>query len=296
MQGQTNTRQERMQEIIMQLQEGVAEVFTNENYLHFLNMMSMFHNYSVNNCILILSQNPLASRVASFATWKKLGCSVRKGSKGIKILVPIPYKYQKEKRSIDENGDTVEETVEAQSLYFKIGHVFDRSQVDGDLPNPCEELQYNSDSLHLAVERIIVQNHDISYDFELKPGDANGYCRLDTKEIFLRPNMSDLQTLKTIIHEKAHQLLHTSDSEQMYTREEAEVQAESCAYVALQHFQNSTGMQLESSSYSFPYIATWASGRELKELRSSLEVIKKTSDELIRWLSSETDLQLVALV
>ncbi len=285
-------KREQMQKILEQLEDGVSKVFTSENYIRFLNMLSQFHSYSVNNCILILSQCPTATRVASFVTWKKLGCKVQKGSKGIKVLVPIPYKYQKEQKRVDENGDFVEETVEATALYFKIGYVFDRSQVDGDLPSPCQELQDNSDLIHRAVTRIIDQNDDIGYDDTLVPNVANGYCRLENGEIRIRPQMSDLQTLKTIIHEKAHQLLHASDSKRKYTREEAEVQAESCAYVVLQHFQSSTGVQLESSSYSFPYIATWASGRELKELTSSLEAIKKTSEELVRWLANETDLQL----
>lgn len=287
-----DTRKEKMQEIMEQLEKGVADVFTSDNYIRFLNIISQFHSYSLNNCVLILSQYPSASRVASFATWKKIGCSVQKGSKGIKILVPTPKKIVKEQTAIDDDdGNAIVETIEKKALYFKVGHVFDVSQVDGEIPSLCEELKDNSEYLHNAVERIISQNSDINYDFNLKQGGANGYCRLDTKAIFLRAGMSDLQTLKTILHEKAHQLLHTSDSEK-YTREEKEVQAESCAYVALQHIQSSTGIQLDSSSYTFPYVATWASGRELKELKSSLEVIKTTSEELIRWITSETDLQM----
>ena len=285
------TRKEKMQEVMDQLEEGVAQVFTSENYIRFLNTLSQFHHYSLNNCILIVSQFPQASRVASFATWKKIGCAVRKGSKGIKVIVPTPKKVVKETESVDEDGNTIETTEETKALYFKIGYVFDVSQVDGEIPSPCQELQDNSDYLHQAVVRIISQNSDIDYDYGLKQGDANGYCRVDTRDIFLRAGMSDLQTLKTILHEKAHQLLHTSDSSR-YTREEMEVQAESCAYVALQHIQGATGLQLDSSSYSFPYIATWATGRELKELKSSLEVIKDTSEELIRWITSETDLQM----
>lgn len=283
-----DARKEKMEEILQQLEKGVSEVFTSENYIRFLNILSQFHNYSLNNCILILQQFPSASRVASFATWKKIGCNVQKGSKGIKILVPTPKKYIKEQTSFDEEGNSITETIEKKILYFKIGYVFDRSQVDGEIPSPCRELTDNSDYLHQAVEKIISQNSDIDFDYSLKPGGANGYCRLDTKEIFIRAGMSDLQTIKTILHEKAHQLLHTSASE--YTHEEKEVQVEASAYTVLQHISNSTGLQLDSSSYSFPYIATWATSRELKELRSSLEVIKKTSEELIRWITSETDL------
>lgn len=290
----TNQR-DKMDEIMKQLEEGVASVYTSENYLRFLDLMSNFHQYSLNNCLLILSQFPSASRVASYRTWQKCGCNVVKGSKGIKILVPITHKFQKEKETTNEDGETIKEIVDAQTVYFKIGHVFDQSQVQGEIESPCKEIDVNSDYLHKLVELIIKENNDINYDFELKPGGANGYCRLDSGEIFLRPNLGDLHTLKTIIHEKSHQLLHANASkDHPFDRSQAEIQAESCAYVVLQSLQRSTGMALDSSCYSFPYIATWAQERELSQLKSSLETIKDTSNELVLWITKAMNLLEIA--
>lgn len=284
----TTGRQDKIKEIMTQLEEGVASVFTSANYTRLLNMLGQFHNYSVNNCILILMQCPSASRVASYQTWKKLGYPVRKGEKGIKVLVPIPYTYQTEQKTVDEQGNPVVETVDAKGLTFKVGHVFDVSQVQGEMPTLAHELEDDPEYLRQAVERIIAENESINYDHNLKKGGANGYYRLDTKQIALRPDMSASQTIKTIIHEKAHSLLHNSATD--YTREEAEVQAESIAYVVCNAFG------LDTSDYSFGYIAGWSSGRETKELKSSLAVIEKTARELMRWLASASDLQMVVPV
>lgn len=282
----TTGKQERMKEIMTQLEKGVQDVFTSENYTRLLNMLGQFHNYSMNNCILILMQCPNASRVASFQTWKKLGYPVRKGEKGIKVLVPIPYTYQTERKTVDEQGNPVTETLDVKGLTFKVGHVFDASQVDGEMPTLAYELEDDSENLRQAVEKIVTENENIAYDHGLKKSDANGYYRLDTKQIALRPDMSASQTIKTIIHEKAHSLLHNSASE--YTREEAEVQAESVAYCVCSAFG------LDTSSYSFGYIASWSNGRETKELKSSLAIIEKTARELMHWLANASDLQMVA--
>ena len=284
----TTGKQDKMKEIMTQLEEGVASVFTSANYTRLLNMLGQFHNYSVNNCILILMQCPSASRAASYQTWKKLGYPVRKGEKGIKVLVPIPYIYQTEQKTVDEQGNPVTETVDAKGLTFKIGHVFDVGQVNGEMPTLARELTDDPENLRQAVERIVAENENIDYDHNLKKGGANGYYRLDTKQIALRPDMSASQTIKTIIHEKAHSLLHNSATD--YTREEAEVQAESVAYCVCSAFG------LDTSDYSFGYIAGWSNGRETKELKSSLAIIEKTARELMRWLASATDLQTVVPV
>lgn len=278
-----------LKDTIQQLEDGVKAVFKNgSNFMNYLHFLSNFHQYSFNNCILIMLQCPSASMVASFQSWKKLGGHVRKGEKGIKILVPIPYKYEKKKKIQDEDGTECCVVEEATGLSFRVGSVFDCQQVEGvELPEICRELTDNSAELQNAVERIINQNEDISYDPTLKQGGANGYYRLDTKQICLRQNMAAMQTLKTIIHEKAHSILHTAASKEKYTRAEAEVQAEAIAYVVCNRFG------LNSSDYSFEYIASWANGRELKELRESLAVIEKTAKELIDWLASQTDLVMV---
>lgn len=276
--------QARMNEIMKQLEDGVSAVFTSDNYVRLLKMLSQFHNYSVNNCILILMQCPTASRVASYRTWKKLGHPVRRGEKGIKVLVPIPYTCHKEQQAIDEQGNPTTETVDVPGLAFRVGHVFDASQVQGELPTLAHELEDDSEHLQRAVERIIAGDENINYDPNLKKGTANGYYRMDTKQIALRAGMSALQTVKTIVHEKAHSLLHNSASIK-YTREEAEVQAESIAYCVCSAFG------LDTSDYSFGYVASWSNGKETKELKSSLAVIEKTARELMHWLASASDLK-----
>ncbi len=269
-----------MQDVLKQLEDGVQAVFTSENYISFLKMMAQFHNYSYNNVILILTQCPTATRCASFQTWKKLGHPVKRGEKGIKVLVPIPYTYEKKQKTVDEDGNAIMETVDAKGLTFRIGHVFDAQQVDGQLPSPCHELTDDSEVLQAAVNRIISENDEISYDVTLQEGGANGYYRVDTKQICLRTGMAASQEFKTLIHEKAHSLLHNSDAEQKFTRSEAEVQAESVAFVVCNAFGVDSGTE-----YSFPYIATWQ-GKDMNVLRSSLSVIEKTARELISWFAS----------
>lgn len=277
---------DKLQEVMAQLEEGISAVFTSDNYIRLLNMLAQFHHYSVNNCILILMQCPTATRIASFRTWKKLGLSVKKGEKGIKVLVPIPYTYQRTQTTLDEYNQPITEVVEGKGLSFRVGHVFDASQVNGQLPSLAMELTDDADYLQAAVERIVRESPDIHYDQELTRETANGYYRLDTKEIFLRPGMAAAQTLKTIIHEKAHSVLHYAGSEQR-TAEEREVQAESVAYCVASAFG------LDTSDYSFGYIAGWSNGHETKELKSSLAVIEKTARELMSWLASSTDLTLI---
>lgn len=280
-------KKESMQQIMDELEAGVASVFESDNYVKLLDMMSQFHHYSYNNCILILSQFPTASRVASFATWtKRLGFRIKPQSKGIKVLVPIPYRYQKEKKTVDDDGTPITETIEAQGLSFRIGHVFDQSQVEGEFPTIANELTDDSEELRKAVDRIMTEQADIMYDSTLKEGDANGYFSLVTQDIHIRTGMSSSHTLRCIIHEKAHQLLH-SDKASGITREEAECQAESVSYICSRSFG------LDTSDYSFGYVAGWSNGKELKELKSSLAVIEKAARELMRWLASATDLEMV---
>lgn len=283
-----NIMTDKVKEIISQLEDGVEAVFASENYIRLLNMLAQFHSYSYNNCILILMQCPSATRVASFQTWKKMGYPVNKGEKGIRILVPIPYTYQKEQKSVDEQGNSVTETVDAKGLTFRVGNVFDASQVVGELPTLAKELTEDPAFLQEAVKQIISKNENINYDYNLKKGEANGYYRTDTKEIYLRTGMAAMQTLKTIIHEKAHSVLHSASDG--YSQEEAEVQAESVAYCVASAFG------LDTNDYSFGYIAGWSSNRETKELKSSLAVIEKTARELMNWLVSSTDLELLVPV
>lgn len=284
-----DTRQEKMAEIMEQLEVGVANVFTSENYIQLLRFWSRFHKYSFNNCILILAQRPTASRVASFQTWKKLGYPVNKGEHGIRILVPIPYTYQRKEAKKDVLGNSIEEVVDAKGLSFRVGNVFDASQVNGKLPTLVHELQDDPKSLKIAVDQLIGASENIQYDPTLVEGNANGYYRLDSSMIFLREGMSSMQTFKTLIHEKAHSMMHHADAESC-SRQTAEVQAESIAFVVTSAFG------LDTSDYSFPYIASWSDGRELKELKSSLAVIEKTAKELMNWVCNSSNLELLEVV
>lgn len=284
-----------MDQALETLENGVKEVFTSENYRNYLKFFSQFHNYSFNNVIMILSQYPTASKVASFKTWNKLGLKVKKGSKGIKILVPIPYSYTKEEVVTDEfnqvkydkNGNKVIEETEVKGLTFRLGNVFDISQVDGEVPTLTNELQDNPKQLEKAIESLIrTSTTPINYDYSLNSQTAYGYYSLIEKAIYLRADLSSMHTFKTLIHEKAHSMLHNKDQHN-YTREEAEVQAESIAFVVC----NCLGFN--TSEYSFGYIASWSKNKELKELKTSLKVIAETSNEILKWIEESTDLKSV---
>lgn len=285
-----------MDQVLEKLENGVKDVFTSENYRNYLKFFSQFHNYSFNNVIMILMQYPTASKVASFRTWNKLGLKVKKGSKGIKVLVPIPYSYVKEEVVKDEfnnvrydkNGNKVVEETEVNRLTFRLGNVFDISQVEGEIPTLTNELKDNPKQLEEAIENLIRTNDvPINYDYTLNSNTAYGYYSLTEKAIYLRPDLNFMHMFKTLIHEKAHSMLHNKDQNK-YTREEAEVQAESTAFVVC----NCLGF--DTSEYSFGYIASWSKNKELKELKESLKVIADTSNEILKWIEESTGLKLVS--
>lgn len=263
-------KQQEMNTIIKTLEDGVIEVFDSEKYKRLLEFYSKFHNYSINNIILILMQRPDARKCASYTIWKSLKMQVRKGEKGIKILCPVPYSYRK-KGYADEDENTL-----ISGVRFKIGHVFDISQIEGDMPTLADELTDNPENLKDIIDNLINSSPiTITYDYNLKKNDGNGYYDLLNKSIALRAGMSTLQTFKTIIHEIAHSILHNDDK---CSNEEAEVQAESIAFVVC------SALGLDTIGYSFEYVATWSSGKELRELRGSLSVIEKTSKEILKLL------------
>lgn len=289
-------RKQEMDQALETLEKGVKDVFTSENYRNYLKFFSQFHNYSFNNVIMILMQYPTASKVASFRTWNKLGLKVKKGSKGIKVLVPIPYSYFKEEVVTDEfnnvrydkDGNKVVEETEVNGLTFRLGNVFDISQVEGEIPTLTNELQDNPKQLEEAIEALIkTSSVPINYDYTLNSQTAYGYYSLVEKAIYLRPDLNSMHMFKTLIHEKAHSMLHNKDQNK-YTREEAEVQAESTAFVVC----NCLGF--DTSEYSFGYIASWSKNKELKELKESLKVIADTSNEILKWIEESTGLKPVS--
>ena len=265
-------KQIEQQEAIQKLEQGVKEVFTSEKYEEFLKTYSKFHKYSINNSILILMQRPDASNIASFQTWKKLGRQINKGEKGIKVLVPIPYKYEKEVEN--KSGDT--ETIELSGTSFRIGNVFDISQTTGkELPKLTTDLKEYSAEIELAIEAI-AKTSKVPVRFESDmPHDKKGYYSISNKEIVINDNMSDTQTFKTLVHEIAHSKIHAIDLKK-YNANEREVQAESVAYVVCNIYG------IDTSEYSFGYIAGWSSGKEMSELKESLSIIQDCSSEMIK--------------
>ena len=281
---------DRMKEITDRLETGIQELFESERYTAYLTSMAKFHSYSFNNTLLIAMQG--GQLVAGYNKWRDdFHRNVKRGEKGIKILAPAPYKVKKEMPKLDEQGQPVmdkdgkplTEVQETQVPAFKIVSVFDVSQTEGEpLPSiGVDELAGNVEQYEdffKALER----TSPVPMAFEDIPGGSHGYYHLTEKRIAIQENMSELQTLKTAIHEIAHAKLHAIDPDAPVTKQAdrpdsrtREVQAESVAYAVCQHYG------LDTSDYSFGYVAGWSSGKDLKELRASLETIRATAHELI---------------
>lgn len=280
--------QNKMNEIPQMLEEGVHKVFESDNYKNYLNIMSKFHNYSINNTLLIARQNPDATLVAGFKSWEKnFGRHVKKGEKGIKILAPSPYKKKvlvelvdpvSREIMLDINGNPVKEETEVNMTAYRIVSVFDVSQTEGN-PLPqigVAELTGNVDEYELFVEAL-KQSTSVPISFENISGVAKGYYNPVTASIAVKAGMPESQTVKTMIHEIAHSILHNDilDEAEKKDRQTKEVEAESVAYTVCQHFG------IDTSDYSFGYIASWSSSKETEELKQSLETIQKTASGLI---------------
>ena len=281
---------DRMKEITDRLETGIQELFESERYKAYLTSMAKFHSYSFNNTLLIAMQG--GQLVAGYNKWRDdFHRNVKRGEKGIKILAPAPYKVKKEVPKLDEQGKPVmdkdgkplTEVQETQVPAFKIVSVFDVSQTEGEpLPSiGVDELAGNVEQYE-DFFKALEQTSPVPMAFEDIPGGSHGYYHLTEKRIAIQENMSELQTLKTAIHEIAHAMLHAIDKDTPATeqadrpdRRTREVQAESVAYAVCQHYG------LDTSDYSFGYVAGWSSGRELSELKASLETIRKAANELI---------------
>ena len=285
--------QGRMKEITDRLEKGITELFESERYMEYLRVMSKFHNYSINNSLLIAFQKPDASLIAGFTAWQKqFERNVKKGEKGIKIIAPAPFKIKQEKEKLDpqsnkpvigKDGKSVMEEQEITIPAYKVVSVFDVSQTEGkELPD------ISVDSLTGDVEHFkdvfaaLEKASPVPIRFENIEGGAHGYYSLKDKRIAIQEGMSQLQTLKTAIHEIAHAKLHDIDlnspkeeKEKRPDQRTREVQAESVAYTVCQHYG------LDTSDYSFGYVAGWSSGREMAELKSSLETIRSAAAEII---------------
>lgn len=292
-----NTEKQKVKEITDRLEEGLKELFESEKYKSYLTTMAKFHNYSFNNTLLIAMQKPEASLVAGFRAWQtNFNRHVKKGERGIRILAPAPYKVKEERDKLDpvtgeimldENGMPQKEEVEVKIPAFRAVSVFDVSQTDGE---PIPELE--AKELLSTVEGYEAFINAVTFiapvpiRFEDIPGDSKGYFSPAENRIAVQEGMSESQTLKTMLHETAHSMLHNKELNADITvpakdRNTKEVEAESIAYTVCQHFG------IETSEYSFGYIAGWSSGKDMKELKSSLDTIRRTASELITGIEGQ---------
>ena len=284
---------EKLKEITDRLEQGITELFDSERYKEYLRVMSKFHNYSFNNTLLIAMQKPDASLIAGFNSWKnQFQRNVKKGEKGIKIIAPSPFKIKQEMEKIDpqtqtpvigRDGKPVTEEKEITIPAYKVVSVFDVSQTEGkELPDIAVDALTGDVEQYSDFFAALEKTSPVPIGFEKIKGGAHGYYHLEDKRIALDEGMSELQTLKTAIHEIAHAKLHDIDlnapkdeQQPRVDRRTREVEAESVAYTVCQHYG------LDTSDYSFGYVAGWSSGRELAELKSSLETIRSAAADII---------------
>lgn len=280
-------QEEKIKELTDKLENGIREMFESEKYKNYLSVMSRFHNYSANNMLLIALQKPEASYVAGFMAWKReFQRNVKKGEKAIQILAPCPYKVKRLVQKTDpvtgqiitdETGKPLEEVKEVAIPAYKVVSVFDVSQTEGKkLPEIAENLQGNVKNYTDMVEALKIVS-PVPISFEIIDGGVNGYYHLVEKRIAFKEKMSEMQNIKTMIHEISHACLHNRREGENSEKDTntKEVEAESIAYVVCQHYG------IDTSEYSFGYIAGWSSSRETVELKESLGIIRKTATDMI---------------
>lgn len=288
-------RKQQMKEITERLEQGVKDIFTSEMYTTYLRTMAKFHNYSFNNTLLIAMQRPDATLVAGFNAWKnKFNRYVKKGEKGIQIIAPAPIKEVEEREKIDkdtglavlnENGEPEMERVEYVVPRFRLTTVFDISQTDGE-PIPSLEVNELTASVkdYALLTAAIEQVSPVQMRFDEIEGNAKGYYSDADKEICIQAGMGESQTIKTMIHEVAHAMLHNSDSMKQRGEEKdrltKETEAESIAFTVC------SVLGIDTSDYSFPYVASWASGKEMKELKDSMDTIRLTAADFLEKLEA----------
>ncbi len=296
-----NRNAQQVKEITDKLEQGIKELFESERFKEYLRTMSKFYNYSFNNTLLIAMQKPDATLIAGYTSWQRnFDRQVMKGEKGIKILAPAPYKAQVEMEKIDPktqrpmldaDGKPVTETVEVMRPAFKVVSVFDVSQTDGkELPDIMVGELTGSVEQYEDFWRILKEISPVPVGLENIEGGAHGYYHLTEKRIAIDDGMSEMQTIKTLIHEIAHAKLHAIDPDEKVSPEEKkdrhtkEVEAEAVAYTVCQRYG------LETSDYSFGYIAGWSSDKETKELKGSLETIRSTAADMIESIDEKLKL------
>ena len=291
-----NTEKQRVQELTDKLEQGLQDLFNSDSYRNYLSTMSKFHNYSFNNTLLIAMQKPDATLVAGYKAWQKnFERHVNKGEKAIRILAPAPYKIKEERDKIDpvtqellldKDGNPQKEEVEITIPAFRAVSVFDVAQTDGKpIPELAAKELLSDVEGYQDMIRAVEAISPVPIELEEIAGDSKGYYDREAKRIAVQENMSESQTLKTMIHEVVHSKLHSKEVEQdeqmKKDRNTKEVEAESIAYTVCQHFG------IDTSDYSFGYIAGWSSGRDTKELRASMDTIRRTASELITGIEEQ---------
>lgn len=285
------SQSEQIKGITEKLQQGIENLFDSDTYKNYLKTMSKFHSYSLNNTLLIAMQKPDATTVAGYGTWKQMNRQVVKGSKAIKILAPCIYK----RKDIADIAGTPDKSIadkdisesEKVLIGFKVANVFDISQTEGEpLPEITHKLQGNVDEYSDFMEALN-QFSPVPIEFKEIEGSANGYYHLVDKNIIIDKNMSQMMNCKTAIHEITHALLHDKDTglekDNLPNKETKEVQAESVAFTVCHYYG------IDTSDYSFGYIGGWSSGKDLKELKASLETIRQTAQTIISGVDQKLD-------
>ncbi len=281
---------EKVSELVGKLEDGLKEIFDSDKYKNYVNTMAKFHNYSVNNTLLINQQKPDATLVAGFDSWaRNFGRHVKKGERGIKIIAPAPYMVKKEKQLVDPktgeklfNPDGTPKTteVEVKIPVFKVSYVYDISQTYGkDLPTlGVAELGNTVDRAKDYIDSL-KKVSPVPIEFGVTNGDSKGFYSPSNQSITIKDGMSDAQTIKTMVHEISHAKLHNPEALKEEGKRKSkgtiEMEAESVAYIVCQHFG------IDTSDYSFGYIAGWSEGKGTEELKESMQSIRETSSEMI---------------
>lgn len=286
------SQKDKVEALTGKLEKGIKEFLQSGKFQEYLKTMSKFHSYSYRNCMLIAMQNPAATLVAGFHAWKtKFGRTVDRGQKGMQILAPIIYDKKEWKQKLDsdgeplynENGEKQMEEVTEKQMRFRVVTVFDVAQTSGKpLPELATELDGSVEQYELLFEALkSVTDATIVVEPFGQSETAKGYYSRTDHSIHIKDGMSQVQTLKTAIHEAAHSILHQDEqAAKDKTPETKECEAESVAFIVCNHFG------VDTSDYSFPYLATWASSAELPELQASLAIIQKTASDMISKLTS----------
>ena len=281
-------RKEELEQMSSTLEQGVKDIFNSDKYKEYLNFCAKLPRYSVNNQILIMLQKPDATMCQSFGGWKDMNRFVKKGEKGIRILAPAPFKKQVEQDKFDENGhpvfdangDPVKETKEITVNAFKPVSTFDISQTEGDpIPTFCAEELTGSVEGYDQILEALKSTIPVPISFEDIKGEVKGYYHMEDNRIAVKEGMSQTQTVKTVVHEAAHAILHSKyvmkNTDDKKTKNQKETEAESVAYIVCKHFG------IDTSDYSFGYLASWSGDKEVPELKNSLETIRRTASDMI---------------